>query len=271
MILALDLDATVWTPELYQLWGGAPFKRCDKTGRVEDRNGERLELMGHAPAVLTMLAHAQARAAAPGGGGGRAEEGADEDAAAANGEEGADALLLSDRGWEATELAYVSRTEHGDWAADALAKFTFPLPCAPAPSSSPSPPSSSSSPPSSSSSSRRAARAAAASAHPPNLHALAAHHEIYPGSKIAHFKRLRERTGVDYGDMLFFDNEGWNVREVERLGVVSVHCPQGLTRRAWEEGVRLFAERKRLGGGDAGTAATTTTTTTTAGRRKGQR
>ena len=38
------------------------------------------------------------------------------------------------------------------------------------------------------------------------LHALAAHHEIYPGCKRAHFKRIHERTGVPYEDMVFFDD-----------------------------------------------------------------
>ena len=26
------------------------------------------------------------------------------------------------------------------------------------------------------------------------------------GSKVAHFKRLRDATGLDYGEMLFFDD-----------------------------------------------------------------
>ena len=38
------------------------------------------------------------------------------------------------------------------------------------------------------------------------LHALAAHHEIYPGCKRAHFKRIHERTGVPYEGMVFFDD-----------------------------------------------------------------
>jgi magnesium-dependent phosphatase 1 len=223
-ILAADLDHTLWTPELYQLWGGAPFRRCAKTGRVEDRNGEHLRLMGHAPVVLEMLAAARLRA----------ELGLSDDEDDEVYDDDPDALLLSDKGWGSTALAYVSRTEHGDWAEDALKTFTFPL----ITSEDDLP----TSPRARRKAERRAARLGGGSRSPiPHLHALASHHEIYPGSKIAHFKRIRERTGIEYSEMLFFDNESWNVREVERLGVVCVYCPQGLTRAAWEEGVRKFA------------------------------
>ncbi|CED82524.1 Magnesium-dependent phosphatase [Phaffia rhodozyma] len=41
--------------------------------------------------------------------------------------------------------------------------------------------------------------------------------EIYPGSKLKHFKRLHEKTGIPYEEMLFFDDESRN-KEVESLG-----------------------------------------------------
>jgi magnesium-dependent phosphatase 1 len=41
------------------------------------------------------------------------------------------------------------------------------------------------------------------------------HLEIYPGSKIAHFKQLHKITGIPYSEMLFFDDESRN-KEVER-------------------------------------------------------
>lgn len=43
--------------------------------------------------------------------------------------------------------------------------------------------------------------------------------QIYPGSKVTHFERLKRESGVEYEEMLFFDDEARN-RNVETLGVV---------------------------------------------------
>jgi magnesium-dependent phosphatase 1 len=52
--------------------------------------------------------------------------------------------------------------------------------------------------------------------------------EIYPSSKLQHFAALRDASGVDYSDMLFFDDEMRNIREVSHLGVTCIHVPDGL-------------------------------------------
>jgi magnesium-dependent phosphatase 1 len=52
--VVFDLDNCVWTPELYELWGGggAPFTALP-CGAVRDRAGTKVELLG---AVRTVLA-----------------------------------------------------------------------------------------------------------------------------------------------------------------------------------------------------------------------
>ncbi|GAA5828450.1 hypothetical protein JCM11251_006255 [Rhodosporidiobolus azoricus] len=68
--------------------------------------------------------------------------------------------------------------------------------------------------------------------------------EIYPGSKMEHFREIGKKTGVAHADMLFFDDESRN-REVAKLGVTFVLVPNGgTTRSLFETG--LAAWRKSL-------------------------
>ena len=70
--------------------------------------------------------------------------------------------------------------------------------------------------------------------------------EIFPGSKKAHFEKLRSKTKVAYHEMLFYDNEKINVTEVGQLGVTSVHCPGGMSQGAWEKGLEMYAKNARM-------------------------
>jgi len=75
---------------------------------------------------------------------------------------------------------------------------------------------------------------------------------IQQGSKLEHFKRLRQTTGLDYTDMLFFDDaltgKYGNCEPVARdLGVLCAHCPRGLTIEIWEDALAAFADAKRSG------------------------
>ncbi|XP_064460331.1 magnesium-dependent phosphatase 1-like isoform X2 [Ornithodoros turicata] len=42
--------------------------------------------------------------------------------------------------------------------------------------------------------------------------------EIYPGCKVGHFNKFASRSGIPYKDMLFFDDEHRNIRDVSKLG-----------------------------------------------------
>jgi magnesium-dependent phosphatase 1 len=56
------------------------------------------------------------------------------------------------------------------------------------------------------------------------------HFEIYPGSKIRHFRSLQEKTGLKYNEMIFFDDEYRNIEEVGQLGVRTVFVEKGINK-----------------------------------------
>ena len=110
--------------------------------------------------------------------------------------------LATDEKWRNTTVAYVSRTEHPKWAASCLNLFKITEDI--------------------------------------TMHEVGLEQEIYPGSKTRHFRRIQERTGIEYEEMLFFDNESWNITDVAPMGVVSVHTPRGMTSEVWKEGLEAF-------------------------------
>jgi len=117
--------------------------------------------------------------------------------------------------WSNTKFAIASRTKSVDWAHDLISQF--------------------------------------------NLRHLFDYIEIYPGDKKAHFKSIRDKSGIPYKEMLFFDDNRdgrWgNCVPVSELGVLSVHCPNGLGNHPDEIfniGVQRYAEwRKSDDDGDS--------------------
>jgi magnesium-dependent phosphatase 1 len=57
--------------------------------------------------------------------------------------------------------------------------------------------------------------------------------EIAKDSKVEHFFRICETCGVEMEEILFFDNELGNCRQVATLGVTVAYCPDGVTSRDW--------------------------------------
>lgn len=66
--------------------------------------------------------------------------------------------------------------------------------------------------------------------------------EIYPGCKLQHFKSLAEKTAFSFHDMLFFDDEPRNIRDVSKLGVECVLVDEniGVTMEMVEEAAKKF-------------------------------
>jgi magnesium-dependent phosphatase 1 len=58
------------------------------------------------------------------------------------------------------------------------------------------------------------------------------HEEIYPSSKVQHFQALQKATGYMFVDMIFFDDEHRNIKDVEQLGVQAIYVRNGLN---WKE------------------------------------
>uniref|UniRef100_A0A3B1K2V0 Magnesium-dependent phosphatase 1 n=1 Tax=Astyanax mexicanus TaxID=7994 RepID=A0A3B1K2V0_ASTMX len=67
--------------------------------------------------------------------------------------------------------------------------------------------------------------------------------QIYPGSKVTHFKRLQADSGVSYTDMMFFDDEQRNITDVSRLGVHCVLVPNGVTSKLVSEELQQFQKK----------------------------
>ncbi|KAI8368459.1 magnesium-dependent phosphatase-1 [Blakeslea trispora] len=66
--------------------------------------------------------------------------------------------------------------------------------------------------------------------------------EMYPGSKLKHFKELSKKSGIECHKMLFFDDESRN-REVTKLGVhfVQVNTRKGITPTQFMTALRNYA------------------------------
>eukprot|EP01147_Barroeca_monosierra_P005094 gene5094-8774_t len=198
-VVAFDLDACSWETEMYLL-DGPPF-RFGKDGQLYDRSGSIVALFKDTHDVLREISHSEK--------------------------------------WKDTQIAYVSRTSYPEYAHECLkllkigdnghTMHSFYLCSTPL----------------------------VLLFIPFHIHQrsvylndlrdhirhfpvpqVAHHFEIYPGSKVTHFQHIHKRTGIPYNEMLFFDNEYRNIRDVQRLGVKCVFTPEGFRRKYWEEGLR---------------------------------
>ncbi|GIM16010.1 hypothetical protein Vretimale_18696 [Volvox reticuliferus] len=117
--------------------------------------------------------------------------------------------LATDPRWAQTEVAYVSRTEYPEWAIPCLKTFLV--------------------------------TEEAKHGKTKSMYDMSSYQEIYPGSKLTHFRAIHNKSGIPYEDMLFYDNERWNITECAKLGITCVYTPRGLTREAWDRGLMDFA------------------------------
>ena len=117
--------------------------------------------------------------------------------------------------WRGTQFAIASRQDRVEWAREMLEKFRVPMP--------------------------------GGEGGPP-LSSLFSYVELRTGTKMAHFRAFHEASGIPYEEMLFFDDarggKFGNCEEVSSLGVLSYHCPDGLTPELWTAGVTAYSSMK---------------------------
>ena len=66
------------------------------------------------------------------------------------------------------------------------------------------------------------------------------------GTKTAHFRKIKDKTGIEYADMIFFDDEARN-RDVERqLGVYMHLVKTGVTKKAVDDAVKEWRSRQKF-------------------------
>ncbi|XP_076028335.1 magnesium-dependent phosphatase 1-like isoform X2 [Oratosquilla oratoria] len=69
--------------------------------------------------------------------------------------------------------------------------------------------------------------------------------EIYPGSKVHHFKRFQQASGLQYQEMLFFDDEHRNKVDLKKIDVLTIMVPDGVNHQLLKDGLKEFANLRK--------------------------
>ena len=69
--------------------------------------------------------------------------------------------------------------------------------------------------------------------------------ELYPGTKLKHFQQFRNNSGISYEDMVFYDDEYRNIKEIGDIGVTCQQVNNGVTFTAFQNGLEKFVRRRR--------------------------
>eukprot|EP00117_Sycon_ciliatum_P011193 scpid75625/ scgid12778/ Magnesium-dependent phosphatase 1 len=210
-LVALDLDDTVWHPDMIDLAsanGGPPFTAVgDGTRLLNDNFGHQVKLLGAAGNVVHEIKH--------------------------------------DRRWtqQDTKLVWVSMCDEPEWAQLALGKFMATPWAGSTAERAEGEDSHSSCTPAAARSDDDAPPLNAQTGVPMGTLADASY--IYDSSsKIRHFQQVQEEFQIPFEEMMFFDNMRYHVQDVARIGVHCVHCPDGLTKEKWLQGLDEYAARK---------------------------
>lgn len=68
--------------------------------------------------------------------------------------------------------------------------------------------------------------------------------QIFPDRKLRHFNNLKEESGVNYNEMIFFDDEMRNITDISSLNVVCQYIQDGIDVISIETAFKEFQKRK---------------------------
>lgn len=112
----------------------------------------------------------------------------------------------TDKKWKDTKFAWVSCTDEPEWAYELLQKFQTSSGL--------------------------------------SINSFITSQQIYKSNKQTHFLKLKDEfPEIQFNEMLFFDNEMYNIIAVSKLGVHCVYCPDGVTSDIWKQGISIFSYR----------------------------
>eukprot|EP00035_Acanthoeca_spectabilis_P012072 m.213491 g.213491 ORF g.213491 m.213491 type:complete len:190 (+) comp15522_c0_seq5:2240-2809(+) len=122
--------------------------------------------------------------------------------------------IATDPEFAETEIAIASCCDEPSWAEEILRKFRI----------------------------GPAAEVEAGSA--PTMNELVAYKQIHKGSKKTHLKEIAKESGVALDEMVFFDDQSGNIRDVSSIGVLSIRTPDGIESSHWEQCLYKYNESK---------------------------
>lgn len=69
--------------------------------------------------------------------------------------------------------------------------------------------------------------------------------QIFPGCKVTHINNIRKDLQIPLNEMIFFDDEDRNIKDLEKHGVVSILVKNGISKNVIQEGIERFANLRR--------------------------
>ncbi|KPM05085.1 Magnesium-dependent phosphatase-like protein [Sarcoptes scabiei] len=68
--------------------------------------------------------------------------------------------------------------------------------------------------------------------------------QIYPGRKTSHIGKIKEESGYELNEMIFYDDENRNIVDLERINVCSILVPDGINFGILQKGIDKFLKKK---------------------------